>query len=76
MGILILAAGGLGLACLPKIAFGLLIIALFLLIVWLIVGKLAPAYASYVNWVILIIVLIIVLYALVEIYSNGLQWAC
>lgn len=67
---------GLGLACLPKIAFGLLIIGLFLLIVWLIVGKLAPAYATYVNWVILIIVLIILLYVLVQLYSGGLGVLC
>lgn len=73
---LLLLAGGIGLACLPKIAFGLLIIALFLLIVWLIVGKLAPAYASYVNWVILIIVLIILLYVLVQAYQGGLQSIC
>lgn len=71
-----LLLAGVGLACLPKIAFALLIIALFLLIVWLIVGKLAPAYASYVNWVILILVLIILLYVLVQLYQGGLPMLC
>lgn len=71
-----LLLAGLGLACLPKIALGLLIIALFLLITYLIVGKLAPAYATYVNWVVLIVVLIILLYVLVQAYSGGLHAIC
>jgi len=77
---MLLLLTGLGLACLPKIALGVLIVAFFLLIIWLIitklVGKYWPEVASWAGWVILVIVLIIVLYLLVQFYQSGVGWIC
>lgn len=68
---------GLGIACLPKLLFALLIIALALLILWLIISKVVPAeFQSIAKWVILVVVLIVLLLVLIEIYQSGLGWLC
>lgn len=75
MTLMILA--GLGLACLPKLLFGLLIIALALWILWMILGKVVPAeFQSTARWVIVVVLLIVLLLVLIQIYQSGLNWLC
>jgi len=78
--LLLLAGAGIGLACLPKLALAVFIIAVFLLIIWLIVtkvlGKYWPEVAGWAGWILLILILIIILYLLVQFYQYGLAWAC
>lgn len=68
---------GIGIACLPKILLAALIIALFLLVLWLIISRVAPPeFQSVAKWVILIIILIVLLIVLIQIYQYGLNWIC
>lgn len=72
-----LLSAGVGLACLPHILLGALIVALFLLILWFILSHiLPPPYQPYVNWTVVVVVLIVLLIVLVQIYQTGLQWVC
>lgn len=68
---------GIGIACLPKILIAALIIALFLLILWLICSRILPEpWRPYANAVVLIVLLIVLLVVLIQIYSYGLNWVC
>ncbi len=68
---------GIGLACLPKILFGLLIIAVFLFILYVIINKVVPTeYRSTANWITVVVVLIIILWALIQLYQYGAGWLC
>lgn len=68
---------GLGIACLPKLLFSALILALALVILWLIISKVVPAeFQSIAKWVILVVILIAVLLVLIQIYQFGLGWVC
>jgi hypothetical protein len=72
-----LLLAGLGLGCLPHLLLGALIVALFLLILWLICSHvLPPPYQPYVNWTIVIVLLILLLIILIQIYQFGLAWVC
>lgn len=74
---LMLWLAGLSLTCLPKLLFAALIIALFLFILFLILGKVVPAeYQATVKWVILVILLIVLLIVLIQLYQYGLNWVC
>ena len=72
-----LLLAGISLACLPTLLFGALIIALFLLILWLIISKVVPAeFQSIAKWVILVVLLIVLLVVLIQVYQYGLNWVC
>lgn len=74
---MLMLLAGLGIACLPKLLLAALIIALFLYILWLILGRVVPAeFQSTAKWVIVVILLIIVLVVLIQIYQSGLSWVC
>ena len=72
-----LLMAGMGLACLPHLLLGALIVALALLILWFILSHiLPPPYQSYVNWTLVVLVLILLLFILIQIYQYGLAWVC
>lgn len=72
-----LLLAGLSLACLPQLLFGALIIALFLFILFLILGKVVPVeYQATVRWVIVVVLLIVLLMVLIQLWQSGLGWIC
>lgn len=74
---LLLLTAGIGIACLPKILIGALIIALFLYILWIILSKVVPPeFQATAKWAILVVLLIVLLIVLIQLYQYGLNWAC
>lgn len=74
---MLLLLAGLTFACLPKLLLGALIVALFLYVLFLILGKVVPAeYQATVRWVIVVVLLIVLLIILIQLYQYGLNWVC
>lgn len=65
-----------GLACLPNLLIWALVVVLFLIILWLILGKAPAPIGGYAQWIVLVVGLIILLFILIQLAQGGIRSLC
>lgn len=73
---IILLLAGLSLACLPQILLWTLIVVLFLVILFWILGKAPEPIGSNARWIVMVLGAILLLVLLIQLAQNGIEWIC